>query len=109
MKIIALLSLAAFAAAATASPAVAAGPETLTSIVQTADLDLASPAGQHKLQLRIVHAASEVCGTASDADLVGQNAVRQCRKDTIAKAAEQREQLLAAARRGSAIRVAAAR
>ena len=61
------------------------------------------------LDRRIVQAAIEVCGDASNVNLEGKNAVRQCRDDTIAQAASQREQLLAAARSGSPIIVASAR
>jgi UrcA family protein len=93
-----------------AAPALAepvAPVQTNVSIVQTADLDLASPDGQRALDLRVARAAREVCGSASDVDLVGQNKVRQCFHDTIAKAAGERDALLASARSGSAITVAA--
>ena len=79
------------------------------SIVNTADLDLSNDSGQRELDRRIVRAAREVCGEASNVDLEGGNAVRQCREETIALAASQREQLLAAARSGSPIVVASAR
>jgi UrcA family protein len=81
--------------------------QTNVSVVQTADLDLASPDGQRSLELRVARAAREVCGTASDVDLVGQNKARQCLHDTIAKTAGERDALLASARSGSAIAVAA--
>jgi|SRR5688572_27396534 UrcA family protein len=111
MKNTALFALALIASAATIAPTAsqASEPAAVTSIVQTADLDLASPNGQRELDRRIVRAARDVCGTASDADLVGKNDVRQCRVETIAAAASQREQLLAAARSGSPILVASAR
>lgn len=107
----ALFALAIIASAVTVTPTVAEAfePVTVTSIVRTADLDLSSPAGQRELELRIAHAAREVCGEASDVDLEGTNAVRHCREDTVAKAAAQREQLLAAARVGTPILVASAR
>lgn len=108
MRNIRFFALATMAAAAFA-PAVAAEPVTVTSIVRTADLDLASPGGQQELSQRIAVAAREVCGTASDVDLEGKNAVRACREQTIAQAAAQREQLLAAARSGTPILVASAR
>ena len=94
----ALFALSLIASAMTAAPAVA----------QTADLDLSTAEGQRKLDHRITRAAYDVCGEASDADLVGKNAVRQCRADTIAAAASQRQQLLAG-RSGAPIRVASAR
>ena len=106
MKTITLFALALIASAA---PARAAEPATATSIVHTADLDLSSPAGQQKLDQRLAQAAREVCGTASPADLEGYKTVRQCRQQTVAAAVAQREQLLAAARAGAPIRVAAAR
>lgn len=106
-----LFALALLASAVTVTPTVADAfePVTVTSIVRTGDLDLSSARGQHELDRRIVRAAREVCGSASNVDLEGTNAVRACQSATIAQAAEQREELLAAARNGSEIRVAAAR
>jgi UrcA family protein len=109
MRNIALFALAVIASAATITPTVAAEPETVTSIVRTADLDLSSPVGQQELDHRIAQAARDVCGTASDVDLEGKNAVRHCREQTIAQAVAQREQLVAAARSGTPILVASAR
>jgi len=109
MRNFVLFTLAAIASAATITPTVAAEPVTVSSIVQTADLDLSSDSGRHELDLRIVKAAREVCGEASDVDLEGKNTVRQCREETIAEAAAQREQLIAAARNGTPILVASAR
>jgi UrcA family protein len=111
MKKTAILALAMIASAATLMPtaALALEPVTATSIVHTADLDLSSDSGQRELDRRIVRAAREVCGEASNVDLEGKNAVRQCREETIAQAASHREQLLAAARSGSPIVVASAR
>ena len=111
MRNTALFALALMASAATVTPTVASAfePETVTSIVRTADLDLSNEAGQRELDRRIVQAAREVCGEPSDVDLEGKNVVRQCRADTIAQASSQREQLLAAAKSGTPIRVASAR
>jgi UrcA family protein len=111
MKNTALFTLALIASAATVTPTVAQAfePVTVTSIVRTADLDLSNSDGQRELDRRIVQAAREVCGAASDVDLEGKNAVRQCRADTIAQAASQREQVLAAAKAGAPILVASAR
>ncbi len=69
----------------TATPAMAEPEAPSTSIVRTADLDLASHAGKRALDRRISLAVAEVCGTASDADLVGQNQVRDCRLATRAR------------------------
>jgi UrcA family protein len=111
MKNTALFALALIASAATITPTVAEAfePVTVTSIVRTVDLDLSSDAGLQELDRRIVQAAHEVCGEASNVDLEGRNAVRQCRSDTIAQAASQREQVLAVAKTGSPILVASAR
>ena len=76
------------------------------SIVRTSDLDLSSKAGRDTLDHRLVIAASEVCGTASDADLTGKNKVRACRADALAKARVESAQL---ASRGGTIVVATAR
>ena len=111
MKNSALFALALIASATTVTPTVAQAfePVTVTSIVPTADLDLSNSDGRRELDRRIVQAARDVCGTASNVDLEGKNAVRQCRADTIAEAASQREQLLAAAKSGAPILVASAR
>ena len=111
MRNTALFALAIIASAATITPTVASAfePETVTSVVRTADLDLSSAGGRQELDRRIVQAAREVCGSASDVDLEGKNGARQCREDVIASAASQREQLLAAARTGAPILFASAR
>ena len=78
------------------TPVVAAPATPVTSIVQTADLDLASQAGQRALDRRLSIAIADVCGTASDADLVGQNEVRRCRVATRQRVASDRDQSIAA-------------
>ena len=105
----ALFALALIASAATVTPTVAQAlaPITATSTVRTADLDLGSADGQRELDRRIVRAAYEVCGEASDVDLEGKNDVRQCRAETVAAATAQRQQLVAIARTGAPIIVAA--
>lgn len=99
------------AAAIRAAPAIAepVAPEINVSLVQTADLDLSTAAGQRVLNVRIAQAAREVCGTASDVDLAGKNEVRKCRADVMAKANGQRDQLLAAAGRGAVVAITASR
>ena len=107
---IALTSTLITTAAIKAAPAFAqqpGGTEPNISRVWTGDLDLRSEAGRNKLELRLARAAREVCGTASDADVVGKNEVRKCRDETLAKAREQGETLAAA--RGDVIAVTAAR
>jgi UrcA family protein len=63
------------------------------SIVETADLDLSTEAGRKSLDQRLVIAAREVCGNASDVDLEGKAAVRDCRADVLAKARAKGAQL----------------
>ena len=63
------------------------------SVVRTSDLNLSTPVGRRELNQRLVTAAYEVCGAASDVDLVGQNEVRQCRNDVLAEARAKGEQL----------------
>ncbi len=81
----------------TASPALAEQPITMTSFVQTADLDLASKAGQRVLDRRLSHAIVEVCGEASPADLAGLNKVRECRKEAHSRFDAERDQRIAQA------------
>jgi UrcA family protein len=103
-KIIAASALAT-AAVIKAVPAFAEPmPAQNVSIIHTADLDLSSKAGREALDHRLVTAAFEVCGTASEVDLAGKNKVRACRADVLAKARAQGEQL---ASRGEPIRIAA--
>ena len=101
------------AGALKAAPALAETPsdnvETYVSYVKTSDLDLASERGQRSLDRRVAQAAREVCGTASDIDLVGQNKARECREDAVAKANAERDAVLAAAKRGAVVAIAASR
>lgn len=93
-----------------AAPALAQEPvtaETNISVVRTIDLDLRSSEGQRTLDRRLARAAREVCGAASDVDVAGKNDVRKCRDETLAKARDQREAVLAG--RGAVIAVTAAR
>ena len=98
-------------AAIKAVPALAQEPEQATnvSLVRTADLDLRSADGQRKLDHRLVNAAREVCGQASDVDIAGKNEVRRCRNETLASVRSQRDAMFAAAQRGASIAVIAAR
>lgn len=112
MKAITII-LASFAITTSAIKAAPALAETAAPLnirhVAIADLDLGSSEGQRKLDRRLVNAAREVCGTASDADLKGKNDVRKCRDVTLAKAKGQRDALFAAAGRGGVIAVTASR
>ena len=104
LKIIAASALAT-AAIIKAAPLLAEpAPAPIVSVVHTADLDLSTKAGRAALDHRLVTAAFEVCGTASNVDLAGQNKVRVCRADVLAKARADGEQL---ASRGVPITVAA--
>ena len=96
---IALASALITTAAIKAAPALAETPggETNVSLVRTADLNLKSDAGRRQLDLRLVRAARQVCGTVSDADLNGKNEVRECRTEVLAKARANRDSVLAAA------------
>ena len=106
LKIIALSALVSAAmirpVAAVAEPAAAQN----VSIVQTGDLDLTTKAGRQALDHRLVVAAYEVCGTASEADLVGRNQARNCRTEVLGAARASGEQLAA---RGAPVRIAARR
>ena len=106
LKIIAASALVT-AVAIKAVPALAEPAPQNVSIVQTADLDLSTKAGRDALDHRLVIAAYEVCGTASDVDLAGKNEVRACRADVLAKARTDSEQL--ASRGSGTILVAAGR
>ena len=80
----------------TVTPVLAQPPVTVTSVVQTADLDLASKSGQRTLDKRLSQAIVEVCGEASPADLAGQNKVRACRKDAHNRFDAERDKRIAA-------------
>ena len=81
--------------------------ERTATIVRTADLDLSSRAGVRELHQRVDAAARQVCGLASDADLVGKNEVRRCRHEVVAQAAAKADQLIASRRVGTSIALAA--
>ncbi len=91
------------------APAFAASASVNVSVVRTADLDLSTDAGRRQLDQRLVVAAREVCGTASDADLAGKNHVRDCRDNVLTQARARRDTLVASARSGQPIAVTAAR
>lgn len=97
------------AAVIRAAPALAEPAAVHVSIVRTADLDLATGVGKRRLDHRLAIAASEACGTASDADLIGKKNVRRCREDALARARAQIDRLIAAGRVNPTVAVAAAR
>ena len=55
-----------------------------------ADLDLASAAGQARLDRRVSAAVRAVCGIVSPSDLSGIHEIRACRAQTSARVAEAR-------------------
>jgi UrcA family protein len=86
LKII-FASALATAALIKAMPALAETPTPpAVTVVKTADLDLSTKSGRQQLDHRLVIAARDVCGVASDADLVGKNDVRECRNNVLADA-----------------------
>ena len=106
LKIIAISAMAT-AAVIKSVPALAESqPAANISVVETGDLDLTTAAGRQALDHRLVVAAGEVCGTASDVDLVGQNQARDCRTEVLGAARASGEQL---AGRGAPVRIAARR
>ena len=69
-----------------------------TVAVHYGDLDLASQNGRSALSQRLRQAVDTACGTASPADLQGQNRAAACRRDLHASLAFQSEAAIAAAR-----------
>ena len=107
---IAIGSFIATAAVIKAVPALSEPVRPQTSIVvQTADLDLSTEAGREQLDHRLVNAARDACGGASDVDLAGKNAERKCRKDVLAQARARGDSLAAGNSEGKAILIAAVR
>lgn len=91
--------IAAVAAMSFAAPAMAAtaGTGLHRMVVSSAGLDLATAKGQRMLDLRIMHAASSLCGTPSPADALGWKSFKQCVEAAKAGADEQRRSALASA------------
>lgn len=83
--------------ALSATSALAEPPAMATSLVETADLDLSSADGQRALDQRLARAVKDVCGAASDIDVVGANEVRRCRVDTLASVSAERDKRIALA------------
>ncbi len=88
-----ILLLAALAANLCAAPGHAA-PRVKS--VGFADLDLTTRGGVRTLDRRIASAIKEACGTMSDADPAGKNAVRRCRKDAALQVVARRDQVVEA-------------
>jgi UrcA family protein len=92
-----LITLAAATAFVAVNPVAAQGPTGRTAAVSTAGLDLSTERGQRALELRIVHASGELCGTPSSADPHGRAKVKECRAELQTSAAEQARILIARA------------
>lgn len=79
----------------------ASGEEPLpTKIVRYDDLNLGSPAGQRRLQLRVKYAARSVCGEPNRLDIGEMNAARECRTQAEASAMPQLQLAIAGASAG---------
>ena len=92
-----------------AAPALAQSSQFAESriVVRTADLDLSQASGQQTLDRRIAIAVVEACGMASNVDPAGKNEVRNCRTETSARVAADRERLVELASKGKDIVLAA--
>jgi len=91
LVLLATLMLAAPAAAAP-TITVAAGPSVQ---VATHDLDLATPAGQQRLDDRLRRAATQVCTFTHLRDMAESRLADRCRADTLARARDQRPTIIA--------------
>lgn len=103
-----ILSLIPLAFIGFATPA-SAQPVAAKTAVSTAGLDLATVQGARSLDLRILHAASALCGTPSPADLRGRAKYEQCRDEARATASAGRDRSVELASRGGVLRLASGR
>lgn len=78
-------------------------PAPRAAVVSTAGLDLGSESGARSLDLRILHAASALCGTPSPADPRGRAAYKACRAEVRASALDQRDRAVELARSGEQV------
>ena len=85
---------------AAASPLGAQPPEIVTRAVSSAGLDLATAAGLRALDQRLTIAIVDACGSASNVNLNGMSAVRDCRASARAKVTAERDRLVEIAKRG---------
>jgi len=94
-----LLTLALALGIALAGPA-SAEPTAQARItsVSTAGLDLTTDEGLRALDLRILHAASALCGTPSPADARGLIRFKACREDARLAVAARRDRIVQIAR-----------
>jgi UrcA family protein len=75
--------------------------------VSSAGLDLGTRTGERLLDLRILHAASRLCGTPSSADLRGRVTYKHCRAEVRRNVALERDRIIASARARAGVEVAA--
>lgn len=99
------------AAVVAAAPAIAepAGLAAQQARVSTAGIDLRSEAGVKSLELRIVRAATELCGQPSSLDALGWKKAQRCRDDVRATATAQRDAAVTLARNPGRDTLASAR
>lgn len=93
------LILAAAVALPVAAPAAAAGDDTITMAVRTADLDLARSGDQQRLSRRIETAARSICFSGAR-DIASRIAESRCVEQALASAAPQAERAIALATSG---------
>ena len=105
--ILAALAVAPLAQPALAESAAAPAPPMNRAVVAHSDLDLRTQSGARALDRRIWRAVVEVCGTTSEFDLKGKNAIRECRRDTRAAASAEADLAIADATRRQPIQVSA--
>ncbi|MDB5737930.1 MAG: UrcA family protein [Sphingomonas bacterium] len=79
-----------------------AAPARQSTIVRTADLDLATNTGEQALRTRIARAVSVVCGDVDQRDLNAMASMTACRAIAMANAAPQMEVAIANAHNGKA-------
>ena len=68
-------------------------------VISPAGLDLTTAEGRAALDLRVVHAARNACGTPSPADARGRTKSEACVEDVRLAVAAQRDTMIAAAER----------
>lgn len=108
MKIIPAAALAVAALASVPAPASAqSGAQRI--IVSYADLDLGRAEDRARLDLRLLHAARTLCGTASPADPQGDERAAACLAEVRAAADSQLRSALARAQRTNGPRLASGR
>ena len=90
------------------SPA-SAEPVRAATTVSTAGLDLTTSEGVRSLDLRIAHAASDLCGTPSSADARGRVKAADCRAQARADAGTARNRAVALAARPTGVQLAQTR